>query len=108
MDVAFKMRGATRVWLVDAATTGAEPGTIYRVPAEEVEQLPPLQGLHSHQFRWDHALSFARWLLQDDYPQDISVFLIEIAQTEPGAALSPPVESAMHRVGTLLREAWTT
>ena len=32
MDVAFKMRGARHVILVDAATTGAEPGTIYRVP----------------------------------------------------------------------------
>ena len=108
MDVAFKMRGARSVLLIDAAQTGAEPGTIYRVPGEQVEQLPPLQGLHSHQFRWDHALAFARWLLGDDYPKDISVFLIEIAQTDPGAELSPAVESSMHRVGEMLREAWTS
>jgi hydrogenase maturation protease len=107
MDVAFKMRGAERVILVDAATTGAEPGTIYRVPGDEVEALPPLEGLHSHQFRWDHALSFARWLLGDAYPDDISVFLIEIASTEPGAALTPRVERAMETVAELLAEAWT-
>ncbi len=106
MDVAFKMRGAGSVILIDAAATGAQPGTIYRVPGQEVEQLPPLEGLHSHQFRWDHALAFARWLLGDHYPTEITVFLIEIAQTEPGADLSPPVEAAMHDVGRLVRQTW--
>ena len=42
MDVAFKMRGARRVVIVDAAATGAEPGTIYRVPGEELEDLPAI------------------------------------------------------------------
>ena len=102
MDVAFKMRGASSVFLVDAAATGAEPGTIFRVPGDEVENLPPLEGLHSHQFRWDHALSFARWLLADQYPEDITVFLIEVAQTDPGAELTPTVAEAMNRVGGLV------
>ncbi|MEZ5285145.1 MAG: hydrogenase maturation protease [Vicinamibacterales bacterium] len=39
MDVAFKMRGMDEVILVDACATGAEPGTLYEVPGEEVEQL---------------------------------------------------------------------
>jgi hydrogenase maturation protease len=102
MDVAFKMRGARSVILVDAAATGAEPGTIYQVPGDEVEDLPPLEGLHSHQFRWDHALAFARWLLAVQYPDTITVFLIEIAQTEPGADLSPAVADAMRQVGELV------
>ena len=103
MDVAFKMRGADSVVLIDAAATGADPGTIYEVPGREVEDLPPLEGLHSHQFRWDHALAFARWLLADQYPAEITVFLIEIAQTEPGADLSPAVAEAMGKVGDLVR-----
>jgi hydrogenase maturation protease len=103
MDVAFKMRGAASVVLIDAAATGAEPGTIFEVPGHELEDLPPLDGLHSHQFRWDHALAFARWLLADQYPDEITVFLIEIAQTDPGAGLSPSVEKAMHKVGDLVR-----
>jgi hydrogenase maturation protease len=106
MDVAFKMRGARRVVIVDAAATGAEPGTVYRVPGEELENLPSLDGLHMHQFRWDHALSFGRWLLADDYPRDITVYLIEAAQTDPGAPLTPAVEDAMHRVGALIRREW--
>lgn len=108
MDVAFKMRGAKHVVLIDAATTGAEPGTIYRMPGSEVEQLPPLQGLHSHQFRWDHALAFAHWLLEDDYPQVVTVFLIEIAQVEPGSDLSPAVDRAMRETADLIRKIWET
>jgi hydrogenase maturation protease len=106
MDVAFKMRGAREVVLIDAAATGADPGTIYKVPGEEVEQLPPLEGLHSHQFRWDHALAFAHWLLGDQYPDDITVYLIEAESTEPGAELTPAVEAAMHQVGAMVQSHW--
>lgn len=108
MDVAFKMRGARQLVLIDAATTGAEPGTIYRVPGSEVEQLPPLAGLHSHQFRWDHALAFGHWLLKDDYPEDITVFLIEIQDTTPGAELSPRVAQAMLQVQKWVSAFWST
>jgi hydrogenase maturation protease len=107
MDVAFKMRGARRVFIVDAATTGTEPGTIYRVPGEELEDLPPIDGLHMHQFRWDHALAFGRWLLADEYPDDITVFLIEIKSTEPGAELTGRVAAAMSEVADLLRIEWS-
>ena len=106
MDVAFKMRGARKVLIVDAAATGAEPGTIYRVPGSELEDLPSIDGLHLHQFRWDHALAFGRWLLADDYPADITVFLIEIASAEPGAPLTEPVEASMHEVARLVRREW--
>ena len=107
MDVAFKMRGAKAVILIDASDTGVKPGTIYRIPGEEVEQLPPLQGLHSHNFRWDHALAFAHWLLGDEYPDDITVYLIEAAQLTPGADLSEPVDAAMRQVGDMVRAHWS-
>lgn len=106
MDVAFKMRGAKQVIIIDAATTGAKPGTIYRVPGDELEQLPPIDGLHTHAFRWDHALSFGRWLLGDAYPTDIVVYLIEAGQTEPGATLSEPVADAMRSVLGLITRSW--
>ena len=106
MDVAFKMRGARKVFIVDAASTGAEPGTIYRVPGEQLEDLPSIDGLHMHQFRWDHALAFGRWLLADQYPDDVTVFLIEIESTEPGAELTERVAAAMVDVAGLLRVEW--
>jgi len=102
MDVGFQMRGAQRVVIVDASATGAAPGTIYRVPGEELTDLPPLQGLHTHSFRWDHAIPFARWALGDACPTDITVFLIEAAGMEMGAELSEPVSTAMEQVMALI------
>ena len=106
MDVGFQMRGAGRVVIVDACVsqgaTGAEPGTVYRVPGEELTDLPPLQGLHTHSFRWDHAIPFARWALGDACPSDITVFLIEAAAMDLGADLSEPVSTAMEQVIDLI------
>ncbi|MFW2382131.1 MAG: hydrogenase maturation protease [Acidimicrobiales bacterium] len=103
MDVAFKMRGAQKVIIIDAAATGEPPGTIFRVPGEELEDLPQIDGLHTHNFRWDHALSFGRWLLADQYPDDITVFLIEVADTTHGADLSEPVAAAMMKAIPMVR-----
>lgn len=102
MEVGFAMQGAGEVVLIDASRTGAAPGTIYRVPDERLEQLPPLAGLHQHAFRWDHALAFARWILKDEYPRQITVYLIEAECLDYGMALTPAVSAAMHRVIDLL------
>jgi len=112
MDVGFQMRGAQRVVIVDACVTrgsdrdedaaGAAPGTVYRLPGDELTDLPPLQGLHTHSFRWDHAIPFARWALGDACPTDITVFLIEVAAMEMGAELSDPVATAMEQVISMI------
>jgi hydrogenase maturation protease len=105
MDVAFRMRGVERVILVDACTSGSEPGALFKLPGSEVEQLPPLgRNINLHAFRWDHALAFARWLLKDDYPKQIDVYLIEAAQFDPGAPLSAAVLTSMHALVARLRD----
>ena len=104
MDVAFMMRGAARVIIIDAAATGSAPGTVFRMPASRVTQPAPLDGLHSHNFRWDHALALAQWLLGPELPADIEVFLIEAGSVEPGAELSPPVREGMQRVVAIVAE----
>lgn len=98
MDVAFQMRGAERVVIVDAAATGSAPGTLFRVPGAELEELPPLQGLHTHSFRWDHAIAFARWALGSDCPTDITVFLVEVADVALGTDLSETATAALEQV----------
>jgi len=105
MDVAFQMRGIPRVILVDACTSGSEPGATFKLQGSDVEHLPPLAGVNLHAFRWDHALAFARWALKDEYPAAIDVYLIEAGQLNVGEPLSPAVESAMHRLADrLLRQ----
>jgi hydrogenase maturation protease len=103
MDVAFQMRGAEQVIIVDASRTDQPPGTVYKIPGPAVEDLPPLSGLHMHLFRWDHALAFARWLLGEGYPEDVTVYLIEAESFAPGAPLTPAVRQSMDQVIDLIR-----
>lgn len=103
MDVAFKMRDAEHVIVVDAATTGSAPGTVFRVPGEQLEHLPPVDGMHSHQFRWDHALAFGRWLLAEHYPRRVTVYLVEAGALTHGAELSEPVAKRIDEVIGLVR-----
>lgn len=98
MDVAFRMRGADRVVLLDAASTGGTPGTLYRLLGTDVEELPDLSALNLHSFRWDHALAFARWLLKDEYPREVVVYLIEAESFDFGAPLSDTVDAAAERL----------
>ncbi len=109
MDVAFNMRGADRVIIVDACQTGSEPGALFKVPGEKLEQLPPLEGINMHAFRWDHALAFGRWLLKEEYPQDIVVYLVEADSLEAGAPLTESVQTTMEQLAqTLIAEATVT
>ena len=84
--------------LIDACQSGSEPGAIFEIPGEEVEQLPPMEGINLHAFRWDHAIAFGRWLLKDDYPKKVTVFLIEGKDFEVGEKLSPSVDVAIERL----------
>lgn len=101
MDVAFAMRGARRAIVIDASALGVAPGTIHRVPGEELVDLTPPQG-NLHSFRWDQALGFAQWLLKEDYPEEVTVWLIEGQSFTVGEALTPAVENAVDRVVDLI------
>lgn len=98
IDVAFMMRGADELILVDACSTGSEPGSIFELSGTEVGQLPTPAALDTHAFRWDHAIAFGRWLLGDDYPARVTVYLVEAHQFVLGAGLSPAVDAAVDRL----------
>ncbi|MBL9147944.1 MAG: hydrogenase maturation protease [Phycisphaerae bacterium] len=101
MNVAFDMRGMRDVVIVDACRTGAPAGTVFEVPGDEVET-PPLEAVNLHNFRWDHAIAFGKWLLKGDYPERVSVILVEAQSFEPGAELTPPVADALEKVARTL------
>jgi hydrogenase maturation protease len=89
--------------LVDASTSNAEPGSIYEVPGERLENVPdPGHGLHG--FRWDHALYAGKRIYGREFPERVTVYLIERQSLELGVGLSEPVERAVTRVLNLLLE----
>lgn len=97
MEVMFQARGASALVIVDACHSGHPPGSIFRVPGAELEQTYT-PGLNLHDFRWDHALMAGRKIFRDDFPQAVTVFLIEAGSLELGCELTEPVRRAAHRV----------
>jgi hydrogenase maturation protease len=102
MDVAFQMRDVPEVFLVDACRSGGIPGTLFELPGHEVEHLPPLTSINMHAFRWDHAIAFARWLLKDRYPRQVTACLVEGERFAPGIGLSPAVDRAVDQLAARL------
>lgn len=103
MDIAFAMRGVSRVIIVDASRVGVAPGTIHRVPGSELTDLRPPEG-NLHSFRWDQALGFATWLLKDEYPDDVVVYLVEGESFQHGDALSPAVQASVERIADAIEQ----
>jgi len=102
MGVMFKARGADQLIIVDASTTGAEPGAIFEVPGAELEGAPT--DSHTlHDFRWDHALFAGRRIFKDTFPRDVTVFLIEGASLDFGLKLSEPVMRSAVRVVEIIK-----
>ncbi len=110
-EVLFQLKGHRQIILVDAVlNSGDAVGTVYRVPAEEVQRAPqddPMVFLHS--LRWDQALSYAKKLLGDEYPEDIQVYLVAVEDTRLEVTMSEAVQQAGDRVvdHILTDIAWT-
>ena len=83
-EVLYQLKGHQKIILIDAVINTNEPvGTIYKLPASAIEaeiKEDPLVFLHS--LKWDQALSYAKKMLQDEYPDDIEVYLIAIDDTK--------------------------
>lgn len=105
-EVLFQLKGHQKIILVDAViNTGEAPGTLYKVPAAEVAAAPqddPMVFLHS--IKWDQALSYAKKILREEYPEDITVFLIAIDNTKLEMELSETVRQAGDKVVQLIQQ----
>lgn len=105
-EVLFGLKGHQKIILVDAVINSNEPvGSLFKVPANEVLAAPeenPLVFLHS--MKWNQALSYAKKILQDEYPEDIQVYLIAVENTKLEVELSKTVQDAGDKVVNLILE----
>ncbi|MEM1318877.1 MAG: hydrogenase maturation protease [Bacteroidota bacterium] len=103
-EVLFQLKGHDRIILVDAViNTEEEVGTLYKLPAQEVEaqiEDDPMVFLHS--LKWDQALSYARKILREEYPEDIEVYLIAIDDTKFNVGMSEAAKAGGDRVVEIL------
>lgn len=105
-EVLFKLIGHQRIIIVDGVINTGEPiGTLYKVPASEINtaiQDDPMVFLHS--IKWDQALSYAKKIMRENYPEDITVYLVAIQNTALKIELSEEVQMAGDKVVNLILE----
>ena len=105
-EVLFQLQGHERIILVDGVINTGEPdGTLYHLPASEVNaaiQDDPMVFLHS--LKWDQALSYAKKIMQEDYPDDIGVYLVSVTNTKLEIGMSEAVTSAGDRLVSIIAE----
>jgi hydrogenase maturation protease len=87
------MDGADAVILVDAVQSGAEAGQIHRYDASEQAMQAQFLRCSTHNFSVHDAIEMARTL--GKLPPRLMVYGIEGLHFEPGAELSPAVQTAL-------------
>ncbi len=97
MEVMFQARGSQKLIIIDACSINSYPGDIYRVPGEELEELPePSNSLHD--FRWDNALAVGKKIFKEEFPKDITVYLIQVKSLAFGLEISSDLKPAMKKI----------
>ena len=94
-------RDEDAVVIVDAVSSGAEPGTVHRLDAAEGPLPAELFAASTHHLGVPDALELARAL--DRLPAVCVVIGIEAARFEAGDELSPAVEAAVDAAATAVR-----
>lgn len=87
---------AGALWLVDAVSSGAEPGTVHRVDASHGDLPERFGGGSTHHFGLGETVAMARALRR--LPDRVVVFGIEGEQFEVGDELTTRVQSAVAEV----------
>ncbi len=97
MDVMFKARGSDALIIVDANSSDSEPGSIFEVPGEELENIPE-PSFNLHDFRWDNALFAGKKIFKEEFPKEVTVYLIEAEDLSLGIGLTTCVAAAADKV----------
>jgi hydrogenase maturation protease len=92
---------AEALWLVDAVSSEAPPGTVHRVDASHTELPEQFGGGSTHHFRLGEAVAMARALGR--LPKLVVVFGIEGKSFETGKELTPEVAAAVPVVVAAVR-----
>ncbi len=100
-ETLFKLKGNQRIIIIDGVINSGEPdGTLFCLPASEIEaQIQEDPMLFLHGMKWDQALSYAKKIMHDEFPQNaIMVYLIAISEIKINMELSAPVKAAGDRL----------
>ncbi len=94
--------GAESLWLVDAVSSDADPGTVHRLDVTGRALPAELFRASTHHLGLADAVELARTLGR--LPARVVFFGIEGKRFDAGTGLSPAVEAAVERVAAAIRE----
>jgi hydrogenase maturation protease len=97
-----ELQEADCAWLIDAAQSGAPPGTIHRIDCAATDVALPSGTVSSHGFGLAEAIALARTL--DLLPSRCVVYAVEAADFTLGAEPSPHVAAAVDEVARRILE----
>ncbi len=103
VDLLNLLEGATLAILVDAVSSGAQPGTIHKFSPQELDEFGVSSG-SAHGWGVAETLALGRQLSPSSLPAHITIIGLELADITPGAALSPQVEAAMAGAAHMIEE----
>jgi hydrogenase maturation protease len=98
-DLIEAWEGAEAVVIIDAVSSGAPPGTLYRLDARR-DPLPPDRATSTHGFGLAAAIELGRTL--ELLPPRVIVYGVEGAEFGPGTELSTSVVAALEWVAALV------
>ncbi len=101
-DLFVFLEGRGRAIFIDAIDAGEEPGAVFRFTPEQVRDRKPGVSLSVHDFGLYELISSARLLGQ--CPEEITIFAIQVKDTDIGEELSPEVAAAVEKVSGLVLE----
>jgi hydrogenase maturation protease len=94
---------ASKVVLIDALQSDAEPGTIHILTEDRLDSFQ-ISAKSAHGWGIAETLSLGRALKLTEMPLELTLIGIEAVQMEIGAGLSPQVELALPRVASLIEQ----
>ncbi|MDA8096147.1 MAG: hydrogenase maturation protease [Clostridia bacterium] len=94
----YDLEGADRIIVVDAVQGGGEPGTVYRIPGEELDSFRD-EAVSTHDIRFPEVMTI---LAQHGHHPAVVVYGVEPAEVDLGMELTPSVMAVLPRVTALV------
>jgi hydrogenase maturation protease len=104
VELIERLRGTDSAILIDAAVTGARPGTVHVFDCTVADIPATKPGASSHGLSVAEAIAMARVL--DGLPRACRLYAIEGVNFAPGAAISPAVRAAAEELAATLISAF--
>jgi hydrogenase maturation protease len=103
LELLDALDGARKVVLVDAVMSGAAPGTLHRISADELDAFGT-DGRSAHGWGLGETLAITRTLAPERLPDMLAIVGIEAGTLEPGPELSPEVAAALAGAADLIED----